>query len=362
MALKKTVKYLFPAVFLLFLVLPAGYSHSGPAANINSAAENKIIRRWITTGTHSKAVFPSDYLPPKPLSVNISGDHFLFRLFSRRFAQGDIVYAEIIPAKDSAFPADFRVNTVTWGGRNLRFTVKDWGVRILFAIHPEESSSSPALTVHYTADGAARNFSYNIKIKKTDFPVFTSALNLGSYSNAAAAAKPEIQKRIQEDREIKNRVFSVSASEDFITGRFSHPRDYHYITSRFYAKRRKEVYRIVNGKKVFGTPSEHVHRGTDFRGIPGDPIYAHADGKIVLARDMYYEGKFTVIDHGNCIYTLIMHQNDFTVKEGDSVEAGQLIGRVGATGAVTGSHLHLGIYVQGVVADPESLWILPVRE
>lgn len=99
----------------------------------------------------------------------------------------------------------------------------------------------------------------------------------------------------------------------------------------------------------------------DFRGKTGNPIFAIQSGKVVLSRPMYFEGVFTVIDHGAKIFSFYMHQSETLVKEGDFVKKGSLIGRVGSTGMSTGPHLHLGMKVRGTLIDPLSAIALKLK-
>jgi murein DD-endopeptidase MepM/ murein hydrolase activator NlpD len=94
------------------------------------------------------------------------------------------------------------------------------------------------------------------------------------------------------------------------------------------------------------------HTGLDFFGAVGDPIYAAARGRVVFAEELTVRGNTTVIDHGWGVFTAYLHQSEFKVEVGDIVEAGQLIGLVGATGRVTGAHLHWEVQVGGVPVNP----------
>ena len=78
-------------------------------------------------------------------------------------------------------------------------------------------------------------------------------------------------------------------------------------------------------------------------------------GRIVLARELYFAGNTVVIDHGLGLFSLLEHLSKIEVSEGDRVQTGQRIGRVGATGRVTGPHLHWAIRVGGARVDPLSL-------
>ncbi len=101
-----------------------------------------------------------------------------------------------------------------------------------------------------------------------------------------------------------------------------------------------------------GSPYNYFHTGLDFCGGVGAEIFAPAAGIVVYTGTLTVRGMATMIDHGWGVYSGYMHQSEILVKVGDRVEPGQLIGRVGGTGRVTGSHLHLEIWVGGVQVDP----------
>ena len=97
------------------------------------------------------------------------------------------------------------------------------------------------------------------------------------------------------------------------------------------------------------------HTGVDF-GVcsqthPFD-IYAPADGVVVFTGLKTVRGNATIIDHGRGVYSGLYHQEEIYVSVGDHVTAGQLIGKIGATGRVTGSHLHWDLWVNGIQVDP----------
>lgn len=96
----------------------------------------------------------------------------------------------------------------------------------------------------------------------------------------------------------------------------------------------------------------YFHTGLDFCGAVGNSIYAPAAGVVVFAGPLSVRGNATMIDHGWGVYTAYMHQSEILVAPGDRVEAGQLIGKVGNTGRVTGPHLHWEVWVGGNQVDP----------
>ena len=76
---------------------------------------------------------------------------------------------------------------------------------------------------------------------------------------------------------------------------------------------------------------------------------------MVAARELFFTGNVVVIDHGLGMFSLLAHLSRIDVKEGDEVEAGEVVGLVGATGRVTGPHLHWALTVSGARVDPVSL-------
>jgi murein DD-endopeptidase MepM/ murein hydrolase activator NlpD len=110
--------------------------------------------------------------------------------------------------------------------------------------------------------------------------------------------------------------------------------------------------RFGNRRSYNGSAYDYFHSGLDFCGAVGNDVIAPARGKVVFAGPLTVRGNTTIIDHGWGVYTIYMHQSEFLVKVGDIVEAGQRIGLVGATGRVTGPHLHWEVWAGGVQVDP----------
>lgn len=108
-------------------------------------------------------------------------------------------------------------------------------------------------------------------------------------------------------------------------------------------------------KRVFNGEPRSVHRGLDLRGAAGTPIHACADGQVVLVDNLYFSGNTVYINHGDGVFTAYLHMSEPRVEEGQMIKKGDLVGLVGATGRVTGPHLHLSLLVQGQTVDPEPL-------
>lgn len=123
---------------------------------------------------------------------------------------------------------------------------------------------------------------------------------------------------------------------------------------------RLPLYRPVQGgissqfglKRVFNGQLRGQHRGLDLRGAEGTPIHACSDGVVVLNDDLYYSGNTVYVNHGDGVFTAYLHMSKSNVQPGQQVRRGDVIGYVGATGRVTGPHLHLSLLVQGQSVDP----------
>ncbi len=108
--------------------------------------------------------------------------------------------------------------------------------------------------------------------------------------------------------------------------------------------------------RTYNNDTKRRHTGLDFRAPEGTAIEAIAAGKVVLVGKFYLPGNTVVIDHGNGVVSMSMHLSEVLVSEGERVKRGQVFGRSGATGRVTGAHLHLSVSLQGTAVDPAALF------
>jgi murein DD-endopeptidase MepM/ murein hydrolase activator NlpD len=108
-------------------------------------------------------------------------------------------------------------------------------------------------------------------------------------------------------------------------------------------------------RSVFNGQPRSPHSGADFRAIEGTPVTAPNRGRVVLRSDLYFSGNCVILDHGLGLYSFFAHLSGFAVEEGDLVDSGDVVGYVGATGRVTGPHLHWTVRLNTARVDPLSL-------
>jgi murein DD-endopeptidase MepM/ murein hydrolase activator NlpD len=144
---------------------------------------------------------------------------------------------------------------------------------------------------------------------------------------------PEQLARAEEDGKKLQAIYATITPEKFWTGRFRIPLD-GVKTGGNFGKRR-----VLNGQ------ASSPHTGVDMPAPTGTPVHAAQRGRVVLAEETYFGGNTVVVDHGWGLYTLYAHFSEIDVKPGDMVDKDHVLGKVGATGRVTGPHLHWGLVV-----------------
>ena len=153
---------------------------------------------------------------------------------------------------------------------------------------------------------------------------------------------PEVVERILRERDHLASLFPVSTAVRYWRDGFMRP-----VPGRANS--------AFGRRSVFNGQPRSPHSGADFRAATGTPIEAPNDGVVVLAADLYFSGNVVIIDHGWGLYSYFAHLSAIDVADGDRVRKGMVVGKVGATGRVTGAHLHWTVRLNDARVDPLSL-------
>jgi len=192
------------------------------------------------------------------------------------------------------------------------------------------------------ASGKAVEISRKIKITSATYPKITVKV-----AKQYTEPNPEQLKNINADKEVKQKVFATETTQRLWAGSFEPP-----VSAA--------ISDVFGTARIFNQEVQSRHLGLDY-GVPaGTGVHAVNRGTVILARPLYFEGSCLMIDHGQGLFSLYLHLSEFSVKEGDQVETGQLVGMSGGSGRATGPHLHLAIRWQGVYLNPALLLQLKI--
>ena len=255
----------------------------------------------------------------------------MLKLSAPSSSQGSLIRLEVRSSKPLAEV------TAEWNSKNVPFwqvtgkaadssnLVADMRAAIL-GVDLEKAPGTYPLVVHVQTTGGQQDAcTLQIPVRAGKFA--TERLQVGK---EFVEPSPEQIQRANEERDKLRAIFDQVTPEKLWDGDFRVPLD-GVTTGGNFGKRR-----VLNGQP--GSP----HSGVDFPAVTGTPVHAAQSGRVALAQELFFSGNTVVVDHGLGIYTFYGHLSEIDVKVGDALQSGQVLGKVGATGRVTGPHLHWG--------------------
>lgn len=248
-------------------------------------------------------------------------------------AQGDVV-ALTVPHEPGLAAV-----TVEWSGARIPLARRgdEWMTLVGVDLATAPGDYVAALRLEYE-NGVARGLAEMITVAGRDYPTTELTVEPGyvelSPENAERAAR--------ENRRVAA-IYATLTPEMLWSEPFRTP-----------------VEGVAGGRnfghrRVFNGQPRAPHGGADLRAATGTPILAANRGRVVLAEDLFFSGNAVFIDHGLGLYSVYLHLSRIDARPGALVERGEVIGLAGATGRVTGPHLHWGVRILDARVDPFTL-------
>ena len=197
-----------------------------------------------------------------------------------------------------------------------------------------------SITVH--SNTGTDHLRYSLLIIKEDYTVQHLTLPKDKVDLDAKTLK-----RVQQEKKELAEAFHHVGARPLWNGHFLEPVN-GKITGVFGSRR------VINGQ------SRRPHSGEDIAAPKGTPVQAINKGIVVKTVDHFFSGKGVVLDHGVGLFSMYFHLPEIDVSSGQTIQKGEALGKVGASGRATGPHLHWGIHLNGSRINPYALTALPI--
>jgi murein DD-endopeptidase MepM/ murein hydrolase activator NlpD len=251
-----------------------------------------------------------------------------------RLVNGSPVLFRVAP------PASLRSLSAEWLEHEISFSFdpakKAWYALAGVSLQTKPTAHSLRLKAT-TTQGREIAFERTVTVRRERYPSIAVTV-----APKFTAPSPQQLEEINRDKAVKQEIFSHAPGEREWKGRFAAP-----VEAR--------ISDVFGTRRVFNGETQSLHQGLDYAVPQGTPVRALNAGTVLLARPMFFEGNWVVLDHGQGLLSLYLHLSEFKVKEGEQVSRGQEIGLSGGTGRATGPHLHIAVRWQGVYVNPATL-------
>jgi murein DD-endopeptidase MepM/ murein hydrolase activator NlpD len=266
------------------------------------------------------------------------------KLSAPQASQGSLILAQV------RSPKSLREVTGKWNERNVYFWEGDSSVAAHRGTHTHANEALLGVDLEKAPGDYELSVSATTENGEHAECTATLAVRAGKFATESLTVQKQFvepneqqaQRAVAEQEKLRQ-IFDHITPEKLWHGPFRLPLTGGVRGTNF-GKRR-----ILNGQP------RSPHTGADFPAPTGTPIHATQSGRVVLAEELYFSGSTVIVDHGFGIYSLYGHLSATDVAVGDFAKAGAVIGKVGATGRVTGPHLHWGVTVNKARVNPIQL-------
>jgi murein DD-endopeptidase MepM/ murein hydrolase activator NlpD len=253
-------------------------------------------------------------------------------VFPKIVKQGEVCLVKATPASFKSVHGEFQGKKFS-----LSSAERQGGYEALIGVDLDAKPAKYEMKVLAKGEeGKVYSKALSLKVAKTDFPVQKLTL-----PRSMVDLDPKTLDRVNRESKKLKALFEGVREERLWKGAFSRPVEGE-ITTGFGLRR------IINAQR------KSPHTGVDLRAEEGTPVVACNGGIVALVDEFFFSGKSVILDHGGGLYSMYFHLSETGVSEGDRVNTGDLLGRVGSTGRSTGPHLHWGMIIRGARVDPLS--------
>jgi len=254
---------------------------------------------------------------------------------SRAIQPGEIVVLSIALAETAT-----ALRVRAFGRDVAAYRDGDRAWRALVGIDLDVKPGSYPVTVDSGTGAGATQATYDLLVKPRVFRTRRLTVNEAFVTPPASE-----QARIEREAALLAGVWRAPVAERLWTGAFVRPVP-------------QPANSAFGTRSIFNGKPRNAHGGADFLSPAGTPVQAPNAGRIAIARPLYFSGNTVIIDHGLGLFSMLAHLSAIDVHEGEQVTTGQRVGLVGATGRVTGPHLHWAVRASDARVDPLSLLAL----
>ncbi len=212
-----------------------------------------------------------------------------------------------------------------------------WEALVMLGTGADAKPGAGRVRVEFSGPGGPLELSHAVRIAARSFP----EQRLTVANKMVHLSDDDLLRHVGEKQEVR-RILDHPGPQRLWDGRFVRPLP-------------GEVSSAYGLTRFFNGEPRAPHRGIDLRGRQGEAVHAIAPGRVVLAAEHYFAGNSVYVDHGQGLVSMYFHLSEIDVAPGDVLAAGDVVGKVGMTGRVTGPHLHFGLSVYGELVDPMPL-------